>query len=36
MEVNLVTLIGADGLNSDSHGDYAVMVDTGEWSLSAL
>jgi len=26
----------ADGLNSDSHGDYAVMVDTGKWSLSAL
>jgi hypothetical protein len=24
-----------DGLNSDSYGDYAVMVDTGEWSLSA-
>ena len=25
-----------DGLNSDSYGDYAVMVDTGEWKLSAV
>jgi len=24
-----------DGLNSDSYGDYAAMVDKGEWSLAA-